>query len=299
MTPRMHKCIALGPTGNLQGSVKFYCLTTGRVLKRRSFTPMPMPDRVIKRVNAIGVREGQKRTFHFLNQRKEPFEWTDSLPKDDPEFQGLVENEDEAPFLDVSAELPGVVLESEERDFTPITDEPEEDIRDLARAALHNAGIDPDQQIRAAFDAGTGPNTPVLIEAEPDEVKSVYKITFDLPDAGLPMAHDPNLVLGNHNDDTIIPGFVADDTDGQPHYPTRACRSVLMNQPCNAYAPRVAFLQLGTTRAHRSVLEAAQLLQMSKDKRIFATTTSAASTAAPTIDDTIHRYNKIMTTTSE
>ena len=45
MTPQTHECIALGPTGNLQGSVKFYCLTTGRVLKRRSFTPMPMPDR--------------------------------------------------------------------------------------------------------------------------------------------------------------------------------------------------------------------------------------------------------------
>ncbi len=33
MAWRMHKCIALGPTGNLQGSVKFYCLTMGRVLK--------------------------------------------------------------------------------------------------------------------------------------------------------------------------------------------------------------------------------------------------------------------------
>ena len=44
MTPRTHECIALGPTGNLQGSVKFYCLTTGRVLNCRSFTPMPMPD---------------------------------------------------------------------------------------------------------------------------------------------------------------------------------------------------------------------------------------------------------------
>ncbi len=50
---RTHEAIALGPTGNLQGSVKFYCINTGRVLKRRSFTPMPMPDLVIKLVNAI------------------------------------------------------------------------------------------------------------------------------------------------------------------------------------------------------------------------------------------------------
>ena len=151
MTPRMHECIALDPTGNLQGSVKFYCLTTGRVLKRRSFTPMPMPDRVIRRVNTLGEREGQGRTFRFLNRRKEPYEWTDSVPEDDPEFQGLLENEDEAPYPDISAKLPEVALAIEEHDFTPVTDEPEDNFRDLAGAALHNAGIDADQWIRAAL----------------------------------------------------------------------------------------------------------------------------------------------------
>jgi len=55
MMPRTHEAIALGPTGNLQGSMKFYCMTTGWVLKRRSFTPMPMPARVIRRINAIGA----------------------------------------------------------------------------------------------------------------------------------------------------------------------------------------------------------------------------------------------------
>ncbi len=59
MAWRAYKAIALGPTGNLQGSVKFYCINTGWVLKRPSFTPMPMPDRVIKRVITIGEREGQ------------------------------------------------------------------------------------------------------------------------------------------------------------------------------------------------------------------------------------------------
>ncbi len=48
MVPRMHKGIALGTMGNLQGTVKFYCLNTGQVLKRRSFTPLPMPDSVIQ-----------------------------------------------------------------------------------------------------------------------------------------------------------------------------------------------------------------------------------------------------------
>ena len=42
MAPRTHTAIALGPTGNMQGNVKFYCLATGRVLKQRCFTPMAM-----------------------------------------------------------------------------------------------------------------------------------------------------------------------------------------------------------------------------------------------------------------
>ncbi len=40
MMARTHEGIVLGSTGNLHGSVKFYRLTTWRVLKRRSFTAM-------------------------------------------------------------------------------------------------------------------------------------------------------------------------------------------------------------------------------------------------------------------
>ena len=54
---RTQKGIALGPTVNLQGSVKFYCLNTGRVLKRQDFTEIPMPTAVIAKVNKIGKKE--------------------------------------------------------------------------------------------------------------------------------------------------------------------------------------------------------------------------------------------------
>jgi hypothetical protein len=133
----------LAPTGNLQGSVKFYCLKTGRVLKHRSFTAMPMPARVIRRVNTIGAQEGQGREFWFLNRRKEPYEWSNEVPEDDPKFQGLLDKNDEmAVFPDISAELPGVELEENKRDFQMVTEEPEPDFPKLAEAALHNAGID-------------------------------------------------------------------------------------------------------------------------------------------------------------
>jgi hypothetical protein len=86
MTPCTHETIALGPMGNLQGSVKFYCLKTSRVLKRWSFTPIPMPDWIIKRVNMIRAQEKQGWDFRFLNRRLEPYKWTDTVPEDNPDF---------------------------------------------------------------------------------------------------------------------------------------------------------------------------------------------------------------------
>ena len=154
MAWRSHEAIALGPTGNLQGSVKFYCINTGWVLKRPSFTPMPMPDRVIKQVNKIGEQEGQGRKFCFLNRKKQAYEWTNEVPEDDDDFQGLLEDKVEAtPYPDISAELPGVELDEQEREFQTILDKPELDFRDMAAAALHNAGIDGDETARHSLKA--------------------------------------------------------------------------------------------------------------------------------------------------
>ena len=159
---------------------------------------MPMPDLVIQRVNTIGEREKQGRTFQFLNQRGEPYEWTDKVPEDGPEFQGLLdENEGTAVYPDVSAELPGVELEVEEHDYQTIADEPEPDFRNLAGAGLHNAGIDANAMIWNARGGNILPaGGPTLIEADKDKI--VYELTFDLPDAGfgVPEVDDP-LEIGN------------------------------------------------------------------------------------------------------
>ena len=58
------------------------------------------------------------------------------MPEDDPEFQGLLEDEEEAAYPDISAEPPGVELKSEEADFSAVTDDPEPDFEQLAAAAL-------------------------------------------------------------------------------------------------------------------------------------------------------------------
>lgn len=64
MQPRTHLANALGPSGNLQGSVNFYSLDTGFVLRRRNlFTalPTPTPESIIKKVNAIGKKKKQEK----------------------------------------------------------------------------------------------------------------------------------------------------------------------------------------------------------------------------------------------
>jgi hypothetical protein len=143
MAPWTHEAIALGSRRNLQGSVKFFCLNTGRVLKRRVFTAMPITDRVIQRMNAIGIKEKQGRAFWFLNHQREPYKWTDLVPEDDPEFQGLLEEEEAVPYPNIGAKPPGVELESNKNNCAAVTEDPEPDFITLVATALENAGIDP------------------------------------------------------------------------------------------------------------------------------------------------------------
>ena len=144
------------------------------------------------------MREKQGCTFRFTDRSIEPYEWTDFVPEDAPDFQGLLKD-DKAPFPDISAELPGVPLEEEECDFQVVTDEPEPDFKDLAAAALDKAGIDTADRLcaaRVAVEAAAATplwpqqDGPHLIKADPDEI--VYEIGVELPDASLL----PSLVPG-------------------------------------------------------------------------------------------------------
>ena len=118
----------------------------------------------------------------------------DTVLEDGPEFQGLLEDDKEAAsYPNISAELPGVELDEEEREFQMVSDIREPNFCDLTAAALHSTGINADNKVQAAralalADAERG--GPALVEA--DEDKIVYKITFNLPDTSpLP----PNAVL--------------------------------------------------------------------------------------------------------
>jgi hypothetical protein len=199
MVRHTHEGIALVLTGNLQGSVKFFYLNMGRVLKRRLFTALPMPMRVIKCVDTIGAQEAQVWEFRFSNRNKDAFTWTDEVLADNPAFQSLLE-EEEAVYPNITAELPGVPLEEEVVDHRAVTDEDEPDFRVLTARVLDNANIDPAAHLQASRMAEAQPVAPgpALIDANQDEI--IYKLTFDLPDAGLApfIAPDSVAVVPHH-----------------------------------------------------------------------------------------------------
>lgn len=53
MAPRVEGAIALLPTGNLQGSVKFYCLSTGTIITRDHWTVVPLSENIIRHMNEL------------------------------------------------------------------------------------------------------------------------------------------------------------------------------------------------------------------------------------------------------
>jgi hypothetical protein len=65
MDERTQAAICLGPTANFQGSYKFLSLQTGKRITRKQFKELPMPASVIKRVEAMALKEKQEKTITF------------------------------------------------------------------------------------------------------------------------------------------------------------------------------------------------------------------------------------------
>ncbi len=137
---------------------------------------------------------------------------------------------------------------------------------------------------------------PALVEANEDKI--VYELTFDLQDAGLHGDDTGNMsdMGDSRRDDTSGVVMGGDDEAAGRRYPTRTCRSAVGNHPYDTYAPRTTFLQLGTVRAHRSVLEGNSLARMTKEEQLQATTTT---TSKPFVDNMTHQVDQVMCTTLE
>ena len=147
-----------------------------------------------------------------------------------------------------------------------------------------------------------------MVEAEEDKV--VYQITFDLPNAELGMNAIPADKVGTGEAPIEIPDVPMNDATAVAHipdvvpaaatgrrYPTQPCRSAVGNQPYDTFSPQMTFLQLGETRAHRSVLNAKQYAGMTRNKQLHA---SAALPSIPhNVKDVEHMTDLEMTTKSK
>ena len=122
MKARTYPAIYLGPTGNIQGTIKALDLNTGEVKKPRTFTPYPMPDRVIKAVNKWGKRDmerdarSQECRLEFRNRVKERFAWdNDDLEEEIANDRDAIRSSADRTIAhaNLPAEHPGITLESE------------------------------------------------------------------------------------------------------------------------------------------------------------------------------------------
>ncbi len=190
MISRTTPSIVLGPTGNLQGTYKFFSLETGKKIKRRRFSPYPMPDSVIARVEQYDNDNALPGIFDFADRNGVLFEWNDDV---DECPKGILEEDDVILYPSIAAELLGVDLEHD-------TPRPsiEVDLIPQGRAedeATRNANHEPFGVV------GVEPAVGLIIHAEDGEINSDSDEDDDngiiaINDAPAQVAQDP-LVLSD------------------------------------------------------------------------------------------------------
>ena len=100
MAARTISAITLGPDNSEQAGYWFMSLNTGRRIHRRNWTPLPMPDEVVSRVEQLGRRDGQPNLLVFANKHGE------NLLDDDLE---ILDDDDLSYATEVGTdEIPGV-----------------------------------------------------------------------------------------------------------------------------------------------------------------------------------------------
>jgi hypothetical protein len=86
--------IAIKPTGNVQGGHWFYSSTTGRMLDRMRWTPLPIPADVIERVATLA--KNSPIGLNFTNMRNEAYGDNDDSDSDDDSEDSDYESDDES-----------------------------------------------------------------------------------------------------------------------------------------------------------------------------------------------------------
>ncbi|KAL7466255.1 hypothetical protein ACHAXS_006545 [Conticribra weissflogii] len=144
--------ISLGPTGNMQGTYKFFCLTTGRVIKRQQFKELPMPGSIIRKLEQwdgdtnIGA-------LTFADRRGNPYQWNKEYS------DTRTDKEDDRGD---NAEFPGVVVEDNINEA--LNEDEGDDVREQAARAAENANLDAEQPQITFGRRQVRPNEQALIQ---------------------------------------------------------------------------------------------------------------------------------------
>ncbi len=224
MVSRATPAIVLGPTGNLQGTYKFFNLSTGLQIKRRSLTRYPMTDSVIKKVESYAKRKNPgDGDFDFADRSGILFEWNDRI---DEHRETLVE-EEVVLYPTLAAELPGITLD---RDM-PVT-AVEEAIPPQGRAedsAAANAGLAPldrgvlFNEAAAVIDADAYKFDPMEGDDNDNGIIAVADIPpHDFEDGVLVVDNDDAAELpraDDHHDDANAVDYDGNDDDSDDDAP--------------------------------------------------------------------------------
>ncbi|KAL7463061.1 hypothetical protein ACHAXS_003437 [Conticribra weissflogii] len=112
MVAQTQPAVCLGPTGNLQGTYKFFALNTGRVIKRRQFKELPMPKSMVKTIESLDD-SGSVGELIFANNRGKPYTWNRRIST-----TKTMKPQNNALFPALPAELPGIIVDQIENDQT-------------------------------------------------------------------------------------------------------------------------------------------------------------------------------------
>ena len=161
MAERTHSCISLGPSGNLQGSLKCFDLITGKVIVRRTIKVLPIPDRILKLANRWGKTSRSEQygnKLEFLNRHKAKYDWDN---EDIEECEGLIEPQPSSTaHPGILAEIPGVELEADDEDLDESTTSNvavlKPDLATRAAAARANANLAQNPGVDRSKIAGVG-----------------------------------------------------------------------------------------------------------------------------------------------
>lgn len=166
MKERTLGAICLGPVGNAQGSYNFLSLKTWRVIKRKTWVSVPMPQHVIELLN-------QKAKEDVANLKKKGVNYQleyddDPLNVDENPENPILENENEEP----APVVPIIEDQSADPDEESSNSSPEEEVVQVEELEDSGVDIDPANEIVEEAQVTTSSEP----EQEEEHIKGNYNL---------------------------------------------------------------------------------------------------------------------------